>query len=87
MCTTDERAKWRKYQKILEAMEKKGYFDMTPEERIQKAKELDRKLIEVFGSLGIYEGGKDALNEIRGGGIARAHESFLLSVHHRNPAL
>jgi uncharacterized protein with ATP-grasp and redox domains len=70
MCTKDERAKWRKYPKILEAMERKGYFDMTPEERIQKAREIDRKLIELFGNLDIYEEGKAALNEIRGGGIA-----------------
>ena len=69
MCTQDERAKWRKYPKILEAMEKKGYFDMTPEERILKAKELDRKLVEAFRGLD-YEAGKEALNEIRGGGIA-----------------
>ena len=71
MCTPDERAKWRKYPKILEAMEKKGYFDMTPEERILKAKEIDRKLVEVFRSIpGTHADGIDALNEIRGGGIA-----------------
>ncbi len=70
MCTTDERAKWRKYPKILEAMEKKGYFDMTPEERVQKGLEANRKLFEVFKELDIYEEGKEALNEIRGGGIA-----------------
>jgi hypothetical protein len=68
MCDTDERAKWRKYPKILEAMEKKGYFDMTPEERIQKGLEINRKL---FGSgVGNNEDEIDALNEIRGGGIA-----------------
>ena len=71
MCTTDEREKWRKYPKLLEAMEKKGYFDMTPEERIQKAQEIDRKLREVFASIpGTHKDGIDALNEIRGGGIA-----------------
>jgi len=68
MCTTDERAKWRKYPKILEALEKKGYFDMTPEERVQKGLEINQKL--VGSGLGIYEEGKEALNEIRGGGIA-----------------
>jgi len=68
MCTTDERAKWRKYPKILEAMEKKGYFDMTPEERLQKAREITKKL--VGSGVGSYEGGKEALNEMRGGGIA-----------------
>jgi hypothetical protein len=71
MCATDERAKWRKYPKILEAMEKKGYFDMTPDERVQKAQEIDRKLVEVFRSIPCtHEDGIDALNEIRGGGIA-----------------
>ena len=70
MCTIDERKKWRKYPKILEALEKKGYFDMTPEERIQKAMEADHKLFEIFGNLNIYEEGKEALNELRGGGIA-----------------
>jgi len=69
MCTTDERAKWRKYPKILEALEKKGYFDMTPEERVQKGLEVNRKLFEAFRGLD-YEEGKEALNEIRGGGIA-----------------
>jgi hypothetical protein len=69
MCTTDEREKWRKYPKILEALEKKGYFDMTPEERIQKGLACVRKLVG-SGPPGIYEEGKEALNEIRGGGIA-----------------
>jgi hypothetical protein len=50
-------------------MEKKGYFNMTPEERIKKAMEITQKLIG-SGPPGIYEGGKEALNEIRGGGIA-----------------
>ena len=68
MCTIDERAKWRKYPHILEAMEKKGYFDMTPEERIRKGLEINQKL--VGSGPGIYEEGKAALNEIRGGGIA-----------------
>jgi len=68
MCTTDEREKWRKYPKIYEALEKKGYFDMTPEERIQKGLEANRKL---FGSgIGNNQDEIDALNEIRGGGIA-----------------
>ena len=70
MCTKDERAKWRKYPKLLEAMEKKGYFDMTPEERIQKGLEINRKL--VGSGAGSYEAGKEALNEMRGGGL---HES------------
>ncbi|MBM3238190.1 hypothetical protein FJZ31_18005 [Candidatus Poribacteria bacterium] len=65
---TDERAKWRKYPRILEAMEKKGYFDMTPEERIKKALEINQKL--VGSGIGDYEAGKEALNEMRGGGIA-----------------
>jgi hypothetical protein len=64
----DERAKWRKYPRILEAMEKKGYFDMTSEERIRKGLEINKKL--VGSGPGIYEEGKEALNEIRGGGIA-----------------
>ena len=68
MCTIDERAKWRKYPRILEAMEKKGYFDMTPKERLQKALEINQKL--VGSGPGIYKEGKEALNEIRGGGIA-----------------
>ncbi|MBI1929570.1 hypothetical protein HYR99_35655 [Candidatus Poribacteria bacterium] len=70
MCTIDERAKWRKYPKILEALEKKGYFDMTPDEQVQKGLEINQKLFEVFKGLDIYEEGKEALNEIRGGGIA-----------------
>jgi hypothetical protein len=49
-------------------MEKKGYFDMTSEERIKKAMEINKKLI--GSGIGIYEEGKAALNEIRGGGIA-----------------
>ncbi len=69
MCVKDEREKWRKYPRILEAMEKKGYFDMTPEERIQKGLEVNRKLVGC-GIPGTYEGGKEALNEIRGGGVA-----------------
>ena len=68
MCTIDEREKWRKYPKILEAMEKKGYFDMTPEERLQKAREITRKL--VGSGIGDHKDGVDALNEMRGGGIA-----------------
>lgn len=67
MCKTDERAKFRKYPHILEAMEKKGYFDMTSEERIRKAMEITRKL--VGSGVGDYEAGKEALNEMRGGWI------------------
>jgi len=71
MCVKDEREKWRKYPRILEALEKKGYFDMTPEERLQKAREINRKLAKAFGSIpGTHEDGIDALNEIRGGGVA-----------------
>ncbi len=67
MCTIDEREKWRKYPKILEALEKNG-FDMTPEEQVQKGLEINRKL---FGSgIGDHKAGIDALNEMRGGGIA-----------------
>ena len=69
MGTTDERAKWRKYPRILEALEQNGYFDMMPEERTQKAMECWKKLIG-SGIAGSYQAGKDALNEIRGGGIA-----------------
>ncbi|MCH8292953.1 hypothetical protein IH992_17825 [Candidatus Poribacteria bacterium] len=54
MCVKDEREKWRKYPRILEAMEKKGYFDMTPEERIQKGLEVNRKLVGC-GIPGTYE--------------------------------
>ena len=68
MCTTDERAKWRKYPRILEALEKNGYFDMTPEERTQKAVECWKKLI--GSGIGDNQAEIDALNEIRGGGIA-----------------
>ncbi|MCH8292950.1 hypothetical protein IH992_17810 [Candidatus Poribacteria bacterium] len=68
MCVKDEREKWRKYPRILEALEKKGYFDMTPEERLQKAREITRKL--VGSGPGSHKGGIDALNEIRGGGVA-----------------
>jgi hypothetical protein len=41
---------------------------MTPEERIKKALEINQKL--VGSGIGDYEGGKEALNEMRGGGIA-----------------
>ncbi len=68
MCETDERAKWRKYPRVLEALEKNGYFDMTREERIQKGLECVRKL--VGSGIGSHKDGIDALNEIRGGGIA-----------------
>ncbi len=68
MCVKDEREKWRKYPRILEALEKKGYFDMTPEERIQKGLECVRKL--VGSGIGNNQDEIDALNEIRGGGIA-----------------
>ncbi len=69
MCETDERAKWRKYPRVLEALEKNGYFDMTREDRIQKGLECVRKLVG-SGIPGTYEEGKKVLNEIRGGGIA-----------------
>lgn len=65
MCINCRNKKDKYPPRILQALEKKGFFDMTPEEIFKKSREC---LEQLYRSSKIdFESGREAFNELRGG--------------------